>query len=199
MNLEETLYYEVIKNGITENQILEYEKALKDYPIENVDYFEGLDNKLKLQAERIRIFGKNDFGVIDENDKSTMEKAERNADTVKAYLDYKKAIVSNKTTAPQFSLAENEFFVKNTKNALEELIKKNCIYKLGNQYKITDKSTQKEICDYLVDEYYRKQNKFGGYIAQRDFKDFVLFFFYTMNYAINKSSITKQIENSIKG
>ena len=134
MNLEETLYYEVIKNGITENQILEYEKALKNYPIENVDYFEGLDNKLKLQAERIRIFGKNDFGVIDENDKSAMEKAERNANTVKAYLDYKKAIVSNKTTAPQFSPAETLVmaYFPRFKNDYPILIDKGYMKKNGN-------------------------------------------------------------------
>lgn len=82
----------------------------------------------------------------------------------------------------------------NLKTAINELEKNDYIYKINNSFSLKDNIKNKNLLEFLVDNYYRKQEKFDGYISRRDFKKWVLELLNKMNYSYLTKSIEKQID-----
>ena len=78
---------------------------------------------------------------------------------------------------------------------IHELKENDYIYFIDNKYSYKDGITNKSIIKYLIDNCYRKQNRFGGYIARTDFKEWVCELFSEMNHAISNNSVKKQIDS----
>lgn len=72
---------------------------------------------------------------------------------------------------------------------------KDYIYWIDNRYSCKDGISNKTIIQCLIDNYFRKQNKFGGYISKSDFKKWVCDVFMAMNFAFSDDSIKKQIDS----
>ncbi|MBR4630268.1 MAG: hypothetical protein IKO57_07480 [Treponema sp.] len=79
--------------------------------------------------------------------------------------------------------------------AVQELKSKDYIYWIDNRYSCKDGISNKTIIQCLIDNYFRKQNKFGGYISKSDFKKWVCDVFMAMNFAFSDDSIKKQIDS----
>lgn len=79
--------------------------------------------------------------------------------------------------------------------AIKELMKENYIYFIDNRYSTKDNVSTKKILTFLVNNYFYKQTKFGGYIQRNDFKLWIIDVLNSMNYCFSKKSIYSQIDN----
>ena len=54
--------------------------------------------------------------------------------------------------------------------AIRELKENNLIYAIDNKYVCKEGSSNKKILEYLVNSFFRNQNRFGGYLERKQFK-----------------------------
>lgn len=91
------------------------------------------------------------------------------------------------------NIATNSYKI-NLTTAINELEKNGYIYKINNSFSLKDKITNKDLLKFLVDNYYKKKEKFDGYISRRDFKKWILELLNKMQYSYSTKSIEKQID-----
>lgn len=83
--------------------------------------------------------------------------------------------------------------------AIRELKENNHIYWIDNKYVCKEGSSNKKILEYLVNSFFRNQNRFGLYLERIQFKEWACEVFKKMNYAASEESIKKEIDTILRG